>query len=139
MGTRSLTHIKIAGADSKTLLTFYRQCDGYPEGIGQDIVSFLTSKKMVNGFQNPLTEFNGIGCAAAQLISHLKGERAGNVYIYEADDKNCGEDFTYTVYRDEKDNFYLRCEDGEIGSTVLFDGAMKDFKGWLEKANAVTE
>lgn len=40
MGTRNLTVVK---ANNKVKVAQYGQWDGYPEGVGQDIVDFLTS------------------------------------------------------------------------------------------------
>lgn len=75
MGTRSLLHIKDEG---KTLVTLYRQYDGYPTGMGKDIKDALAKGKarLTNGYsgsdKNPEV-FNGMGCLAAYLVVELKG------------------------------------------------------------------
>lgn len=97
MGTHALIHIKENG---KTLVTIYRQYDGYLSGLGLEIQSLLTGSKIVNGYGmgDAIPEtFNSMGCLAAYLISKLK-TKIGNVYIYPIDSKNCGEEFTYTLY-----------------------------------------
>jgi hypothetical protein len=100
MSTRSLTHIH-EGKSKTPLLTFYRQCDGYPEGIGQELAEFLNGFTVVNGLGGqPGKIANGAGCLAAQLIKEFKGG-PGGVYIYPAGSKNCGEDYTYRIRAEE--------------------------------------
>ena len=43
---------------------------------------------------------NGMGCLAAQLVSHFK-QSVGGFYIHSVEDKECGQDYEYHVY--EKD------------------------------------
>lgn len=102
MGTRSLVHVKEAGKNSKTLITIYRQYDGYPTGMGDDIVQILNGGdcKLVNGYgadESPAV-FNGMGCLAAYLVGALKDGRIGNVYIYPADSVDVNEEYVYTLY-----------------------------------------
>jgi hypothetical protein len=102
MGTRSLVHIK---EGKKTIATIYRQYDGYPTGMGDDIKEILNNGmvNILNGFslnhQVP-KQFNGMGCLAAYLIGELKNKKIGNVYIYPTNSKDVGEDFTYTISED---------------------------------------
>ena len=128
MGTRSLTHFKDGDIDSTTLMTMYRQFDGYPRGHGRDIAGFMSNKIVYNGY--PITayhDFNGMGDVAAQVIAHLKTmnypiiekeaidgsmylttdrmvepnytePRIGNAYIVEPDATDQGEEYVYTVY-----------------------------------------
>ena len=42
---------------------------------------------------------NGMGCLAAQLIANFKTE-VGNIYLYEADARDCWQDYEYHVYED---------------------------------------
>jgi hypothetical protein len=102
MGTRSLVHIK---EGKKTIATIYRQYDGYPTGMGDDIKEILNDGmvNILNGFglnhQVP-KQFNGMGCLAAYLIGELKNKKIGNVYIYPTNSKDVGEAFTYTISED---------------------------------------
>jgi hypothetical protein len=53
MGTRSLTHVIESYKDNgkkkkQTLLTMYRQYDGYPRGHGADLVEFLEGSKDID-------------------------------------------------------------------------------------------
>ena len=82
MGTRSLTYISDS-KDSEPFVCIYRQFDGYPTGLGDDIATFVGPRRLVNGF-NPKEStgvFNGMGDLAAMLIWHLKSGNVGNVYI----------------------------------------------------------
>lgn len=106
MGTRALIHIKDEG---KTLVTIYRQYDGYPTGLGRDIALRLPGSKIVNGIsgdnQAP-KQFNGMGCLAAWLIANLKCG-IGGVYIYPADSEDVDEEFIYEL-SEEKGNVILK-------------------------------
>jgi hypothetical protein len=102
MGTRSLTHIKDGSLKVKTLMTMYKQFDGYVSGYGQDLVEFLQSLSLVNGIGMDKKVANGMGCLAAQLIAKFKTE-AGGIYVYPAGSKDCWEEYVYTVYvKDDK-------------------------------------
>lgn len=121
MGTRSLLHIKDG---RKTLVTLYRQFDGYPTGMGADIKKALSGRGLVNGISGSRLEvFNGVGCAAAFLIGKLKGEEAGNVYVYPVNAKDCWEDYTYTL--SEKEGvFWLTVQNP---GTVIYNGTLDGF------------
>lgn len=144
MGTRSLTHIK---EDGKTLVTLYRQFDGYPTGMGKDIKAALNdgNARLTNGFGGDdaiPAVFNGMGCLAAGLIKGLK-EGIGNVYIYPADSDDCGEEYTYTVYyragAGDSEPFskptgviclkvvLVGWKDGGEPNRVMYDGPLSEF------------
>jgi len=84
MGTRSLTRVI---EDGETLVTMYRQYDGYPEGHGKDLAKFLKPIRMVNGIDvgvdgSKVQIANGAGCLAAQLVGHFKKKfGVGGIYI----------------------------------------------------------
>lgn len=156
MGTRSLTHVITEWTDKttqntkkKTLVTLYRQMDGYPSGMGYDLVEFLEGSKIVNGIsltdkdKKPKRTFNGAGCLAAQLIAHFK-TGVGGFYIEPINAKNCGEEYVYElIVNEEKANVRLRCF--EIGymrgdkyinkRRLLFDGKPEDFHSKLNLVN----
>ncbi len=121
MGTRSLTHIK--DEDGKTLVTIYRQFDGYPIGMGADIKKALGDKTLVNGYTDPATQTNGMGCAAAMLIAAIK-DGCGNVYIRKPDSSDCWEEYIYTLSQTAGMKIALKLEGGE---KTLFDGLLSDF------------
>jgi hypothetical protein len=146
MGTRSLTHVietyKHNGKKKKqTLLTMYRQYDGYPRGHGADLVEFLEGSRVVNGYSKSDTEsekrvFNGTGCLAAQLVAHFK-KGIGGFYLHRPNAKDCGEEYTYDIEVDSDTNqVTLRCY--EIGymnkkneyvnkKCILFEGKAEAF------------
>ncbi len=121
MGTHSLTHIYETAKAQTPFVTIYRQFDGYPEGIGMDIKEALGARKLVNGFNDPARQCNGIQCAAAMLVSALKKDRCGNVYLYAPGYGD--EHFVYRLYP-PGEGFRLRIEAGE---EVIYDGSLTDF------------
>ena len=124
MGTRSLTHIKDG---NKTLLTIYRQFDGYPTGLGAELYEFLKDFTIVNGYGEKLPNYaNGIGCLAAQLVGHLK-DGIGNVYIYPPNSKDCGEEYIYTISL-KKNEINLKVEESNYpDNTVIYNGCLAGF------------
>ena len=145
MGTRSLTHVLDdvwePEQTPKTLVTIYRQMDGYPSGMGADLAGFLRGRRIVNGisFDDPDPTSNGMNELAAQLVTALKTDSpSGGIYLYPPDSVDCGEEYVYTISRIGTRNgtggINLRIEDvsGGYGDkpvtrTVLFDGPVEDF------------
>lgn len=115
MGTRSTTMIIEKDGEKETpLCKLYIQYDGYESGVGLSIAKFSKDMKILNGFnsQKAGEAANGAGCYAAQLISHLKENRIGNVYVTNLEDSQeynyeiiveAGEPITMRV--DNDDNF----------------------------------
>lgn len=107
MGTRALIHIKdyTHGAKGKTLVTLYRQMDGYPDGLGSELKEKLADCSIVNGYsgdQDAPKFFNGAGCLAAYLVGVLKNDNGsdrtiGNIYIETPNASNMGEEYIYEV------------------------------------------
>ena len=65
----------------ETIVDIYNHWDGYPEGLGVKLASYLKDKKVVNGLgRHDYDLFNGMGCLAASVIAELK-DSPGNVYI----------------------------------------------------------
>ena len=99
MGTRAIVDIygEGEGEEDVVLCTLYRQFDGYPEGgLGDELVDFIKTKKVVNGHSHGSNEANGMGCLAAQLIGHLKNG-VGNLYLFPPNTKDVWEEFRYRV------------------------------------------
>jgi hypothetical protein len=95
MGTRA--RINIFERD-QVLVSIYRQSDGYPSGLGNDIFEFAKDMTIANGISgDPKGTANGMGCFAAQLIGHLKN-RVGNVYIRNTRPASQGEEFSYNLH-----------------------------------------
>jgi hypothetical protein len=132
MGTRTLVHIKDG---KKTIATIYRQYDGYPTGMGEDIKRVLNGGEVIilNGYGGSCkipAQFNGMGCLAAFLVGELKEQKIGNVYLFAANTKDVGEEFIYTLSV-KNGTVYLKCFD-VWNKNILFSGPLKDFSG--EKA-----
>jgi hypothetical protein len=128
MGTRTLVHIK----DSKKIIaTVYRQYDGYPTGMGDDIKEILNDGivTIFNGFGNQTvpSHFNGMGCLGAFLIGELKQKKIGNVYIFAPNSKDVGEDLTYTL--SEIDGKVKLKVVENYNNKTIFNGLLKDFDG----------
>ena len=100
MGTRCLTIVE--DEKGRELVVMYRQFDGYYEGHGKELADFLTDFKLVNGMRGhePPKFANGLGCLAAQIVSHFKNE-PGGIYLYPAEARNVGEEYVYVVSGEE--------------------------------------
>ncbi len=145
MGTRSLTYIEeshqTAVADEENnnevhetkqnILCMYRQYDGYFSGHGAELAEFLQDFNVVNGYNSgtPERSANGMGCLAAQLIAHFK-DGIGNIYIHNPDDKDCGEEYTYTIY-EEGGKVCIRAYD-VWAKKIIFDGSPKEMLALAE-------
>ena len=99
MGTRAVTNIFNG---EKHLVTIYRQSDGYLSCHGAEIVEALQGREFVNGLRGFEYKkyINGMGCAAALLIAHLKRDmEAGNIHIAPPNPTRT-EEFEYTIFGD---------------------------------------
>ncbi|NBR07293.1 MAG: hypothetical protein EBT92_16225 [Planctomycetes bacterium] len=108
MGTRSLTRVK--NEDGQTILTLYRQMDGYPEGHGKELVDFLDGMVITNGISlgaKPAKSANGMECLAAQLVAHFK-TGVGGFYIYP------------DTADDQEYNYLIEMINGEL--TLTYEG-----------------
>jgi hypothetical protein len=129
MGTRSVTHID--NDDGNTLLSMYRQMDGYPEGHGLDVARFLQGMILVNGIASyEGKQANGMSCLAAQVVAHFK-EGIGGFYIVDSDQE---EEYNYVVYFDgdywtsaRECVLKLQCV---AGGRLIFDGTPEE---WIAK------
>jgi hypothetical protein len=113
MGTRSLTFVH--EDDGPAIVCVYQQYDGYFDGVGDDILTFLKGKTIVNGFGGGDTaaQFNGAGDLAARLITHFKDgdeNRIGNVYLYSPDRPD-----------DEEYSYHIHCTVGQAPRLVATD------------------
>jgi len=130
MGTRSLTIFNDEWKNEE-IVVFYRQYDGYPEGHGTELLTFIDNMKIVNGISLYKDEriANGMGCLAAQVISHFKEEK-GNFYLYSAGTRDIGEEFIYTLYY-KNDKLKIKVQDTYDKGHDLFDGNMTQYNEWL--------
>ena len=128
MGTRCIT--RVVGENGSVILAMYRQFDGYIEGgHGDDLKNFLKDIKVVNGLPlNADDKFaNGMGCLAAQLVTHFKTEQGGpgGIYIYPSDCPD--EEYNYEVSLvDGVLNLSVRGEDADDDVRLLLPEVPKD-------------
>ena len=127
MGTRSLTRVikRQSGLDfaeghkhpEKACVNMHRHYDGYPKGHGIELAEFLRDFRVVNGLgsQNKWTEHpkiaNGYGCLAAFMVAHFKQDIAGQIYLYECDEKDSWENYIYTVWPKEGEPTWISIYD----------------------------
>lgn len=149
MGTRSLTHIK--DESGITLLTFYRQMDGYPTGHGQELADFINRFTLVNGMglnETPKKIANGMGCLAAQILAYFKDQHGvGGIYVQRPDAEDCGEEYTYivspapglNVYAPPQIGPYLNLTCLDYQGTVLYDAPPSAFDGVKIEKEAYSE
>ena len=124
MGTRSLTFVY---EENKPIINMYRQFDGYVSGHGQELADFLKSGTLVNGYSSTeQTQFNGMGCLAAQLIANFKTE-PGQFYLYEPElEQDSGQEYEYHIFNhgiDVKDYY---------GKTI-FSGDYEEFDSFCKE------
>lgn len=134
MGTRSLTHVLDDHTES-VLVTIYRQFDGYPSGHGADLAEILKDRTVVNGIgsNTPAKASNGAGCLAATIVTLLKGEEIGGIYLEPPGTEDHGEEYVYTVKPPANPGEPIRLK---VESTygyptttreTLFEGDVNDF------------
>jgi len=139
MGTKSLIHIKDG---RKTIATIYRQYDGYPTGIGEDIKRILNNGEVeiLNGYSGDSkipAKFNRMGCLAAFLVGELKEQKIGNVYLMAANSKDCGEDFVYTISQ-QGGTVKIKVID-VYENKVLFNDVLNEFCGERAEGRTLVE
>lgn len=125
MGTRCLIHIQDEG---ETLVTLYRQYDGYPSNIMKRIKDFLEGTRVVNGIpvgKEDVKFINGSHDFAALFVWFMKGIQddkwpVGNLYIYPPGTKDVGEEYTYTL-RLEDDVPYVNIKG-------IYDGPVSEYE-----------
>ena len=98
---------------NKTIVDIYHHYDGYPEGLGVKLASYLDDYHIVNGAgREGDTLFNGIGCMAASIIAHLK-DGPGNVYIEDKDSPHGWLDYNYYIWGDYYKSIWISIFDGD--------------------------
>lgn len=136
MGTRSLTVLHDGDIDSPEIAVMYRQFDGYPEGHGVDLCTFLSDIALVNGMGmgDPPRIANGMDCLAAQIVASFKQE-PGGIYLMPAGTRDAGEEYIYHVYSGGGRRVYVRAFAvyDENKGEPFYDGPAADFP-WPKSA-----
>lgn len=126
MGTRSLTYVyESYQTEHAPVMCMYRQYDGYMEGHGLELAEFLAPYTVVNGLgvADDRKIANGMGCLAAQMVSHFKTE-AGQFYLYAPVlNQDAGQDYEYHVFNDKVVVYSV----GSNNDNVVFDGTWAEF------------
>lgn len=135
MSTRSITVFK--DAENGTLVTLYRHCDGYPEGMGHDLRdSFAFLKEPV--------DWTDFGRAIADFITKMNRDDEGCVEVYPPISLNEPEDivkamedtdweYGYIVETDKDENLIFTVANSE---KILFRGVPRDFDATEKKCKA---
>ena len=107
----------------KTIVDIYHHYDGYPEGLGVKLASYLDDFVITNGLgRNSDYVFNGLGCLAASLVAELK-DGPGNVYIEDPERPHGWLDYKYYVWGDDNKDIWISIFDG---SECIFVGKPRD-------------
>jgi WYL_2, Sm-like SH3 beta-barrel fold len=139
MGTRSLTYVYQSYKDgvgnkvNEPIICLYRQWDGYPEGHGAELASFLKSGNIVNGLGVGDAEgvWNGMGCMAAQLVAYFKKE-PGNFYLHAPIlNRDDWQDYEYHVFDDKVIVYQM----GSNNDNVIFEGSYANFYKFCNKTS----
>ena len=121
MATRAKIHIarreegvSFSEKPNKTIVDIYHHYDGYPEGLGVKLASYLDDKKITNGLgsRDDYDAFNGMGCLAASLVAELK-DWPGNVYIEDPERPHGWIDYDYYVWGDDNKDIWISIFDGD--------------------------
>ena len=113
MSTHSLT--KVFDEYNINMLTMYTHYDGYIEGYGIKLLEFLKTKKLVALRWLPCRRHNlanGMGCLAAQIVSHFKRE-PGDYYLYSPKEGNY-EQYEYHIYGRDSEIFMKIIISGKV-------------------------
>ena len=88
-------------------MDIYSHWDGYPEGLGVKLASYLDGYHIVNGLGREGDKlFNGLGCMAASIIAELK-DGSGNVYIEDKNRPHTWIDYEYYVWGDDYKGIWI--------------------------------
>ena len=127
MATRAKIHIarreegvSFSEIPEKDIVSIYNHYDGYPEGLGVTLASYLDGKVITNGLgsRDDYDYFNGLGCLAASLIEELK-DGPGNIYIEDPECPHDWIDYDYYVWGDDAKDIWISIFDG---SECIFVG-----------------
>ena len=116
--------VSFSDIPDKTIVEIYHHWDGYPEGLGVTLASYLDDKKIVNGISSKDNEnfvFNGLGCMAASIVAELK-DGPGNVYI-EPRNSHGWIDYEYFIWGDTGKDIWISIFDG---NECIFVGRPRD-------------
>lgn len=126
MSTHSTIHIK--DRNGRHLVSIYTQCDGYYEGVGQEIYEFFSNKENYgNGFED----------TALLFVAKYKGNEAYNRYLTRESDR---QEYNYFIIEGEKEVLFSISKEVYVEEyerfalmNVLPIGNIKEFAEELNK------
>ena len=137
MATRARVHIarreegvSFSEIPDKVMVSIYHHFDGYPEGLGVTLASYLDDFKITNGLgRDSDYVFNGLGCMAASIIEHLK-DGPGNVYIEDSECPHTWIDYHYYIWGNDGKTIYISIFSG---NECIFVGEPEDLLDKYDK------
>lgn len=135
MGTSStIKFVSVKDGKIQLYVIIYQQFDGHPESVGSQLVKFVKSKKMVNGYNDKHSQFNGFGCMIAQYIASIK-DGAGNLYIYPTDSK-CNALYNYVLtYNEDDKSFTISCDEIKNNEAIPIDDYESSLDEYYKEIN----
>lgn len=109
MGIRSTVKFYSNHGSGESVMSVYRQYDGYINGVGHELAEWLKDKKVIDGISEQTMEegyANGMGCLAAQYVAAHK-EGIGGFYLTTPDDS---QKYNYEVRWDGSE-FEIKVDD----------------------------
>jgi hypothetical protein len=107
----------------RSFANMYREHDGQPKIHGRELASFFNSfDAVVDGYRpgDRRKLADGMGCVAAQLISHVK-KGVGGYYLQHLDDVN-NQAYVYHIFRNRIEVFE--------NNNIIFEGIWRQFYEW---------
>lgn len=131
MGTRST--VKFI-EDNSNILSVYQQYDGYPSGVGQQIVNLIDKYTIVNGIAVGREErviANGFSdLALFYVLENKKG--AGNMYATTSNDS---QEYDYEIHSTFKSKSVIERIIVHNYGEKIFDGTVEEFKNFVMEDN----
>ena len=123
MATRAITQVMDG---SRALLCLYRQYDGYPTGHGAELLAWARGMRITAGIgvDEALPFANGMGCFAAQMVAHFKGNVPGHFYIMPSSTSLGRMGYAYQI-QEQRGRLWLVLRDPD--GVMLFSGYLDDF------------
>jgi hypothetical protein len=108
MGTHSYIIMRVkVGDEWVTYCKLYQQCDGYLDGVGLNLATFLYEMRLTNGFAKVDRKnlANGAECLFAQIVARFKKE-PGYTYLTNPNSPDL-EEYNYFVDVDDSSQTIL--------------------------------
>ena len=145
MGTRStITFCEKINDEIEPLVSIYQQYDGYLEGVGKDLCTWLSKMTILNGysFYDRYSDdvANGVGCLVAQYIRNIK-PHIGDTYIIPMDSSQDDIDYNYKIIFDSYGK--EPCNAAKVATVMVnkwgrdyfFTGTPKELLAYIDKQN----